>query len=117
MYINPQLFFAQTKNPFVQEKRDFPVYYGYHGQEKFNINFQIPDGYAVESIPKVVKLQCEGNIVSFIFNAQVVNNIIQVLIVKESNQQLVPSILYPALKGFYQQMIDKSNEKIVLKKT
>ncbi|SHF69081.1 Transglutaminase-like superfamily protein [Flavobacterium fluvii] len=28
MYINPQLFLAQTQNPFVQEKREFPVCFG-----------------------------------------------------------------------------------------
>jgi hypothetical protein len=116
MYINPQLFFAQTKNPFVQEKRDFPIYFGYPTQEKFNINIEIPKGYAVESMPKSIKLQTRENVVSFLFNADISNNNIQIAIVKESNKQLVSSGFYPVLKDFYKQMIDKQNEKIVLKK-
>jgi hypothetical protein len=116
IYINPQLFFAQTKNPFVQEKRDFPIYFGYPALEKFNVNIEIPKGYAVESIPKSIKLQTRENVVSFLFNADISNNNIQISIVKESNKQLVSSGFYPVLKDFYKQMIDKQNEKIVLKK-
>ena len=116
IYINPQLFLAETKNPFVQEKRDYPIYFGYPTQEKFNINIEIPKGYAVESIPKAIKLQTRENIVSFTFNAEISNNTIQIAIVEDSNKQLVSSGVYPVLKDFYKQMIDKLNEKIVLKK-
>lgn len=116
MYINPQLFLTETKNPFVQEKRDYPIYFGYPTQEKFNINIEIPKGYAVESIPKAIKLQTRENVVSFIFNAEISNNNIQIAIMRDSNQQLVSSGIYPVLKDFYKQMIDKLNEKIVLKK-
>ena len=116
IYINPQLFLAETKNPFVQEKRSFPIYFGYPDQEKFNVNIEIPKGYAVESIPKGIKLQTRESVVSFIFNAAISNNTIQIAIVKESNKQLVSSGFYSDLKAFYQQMIDKQNEKIVLKK-
>ena len=116
MYINPQLFFTQTKNPFVQESREFPIYFGYTNQEKFNLNIEIPNGYAVESIPKPIKLQTNENVVSFVLNAEVTNIIIQIAIVKDFNKQIVSSGFYPVLKDFYKQMIDKLNEKIVLKK-
>ncbi len=116
IYINPLLFFTPTKNPFVQERRDFPIYFGYPIQEKFNINVEIPKGYAIESLPKGIKLQTTENVASFIFNAEISNNTIQIAIVKESNKQVVSSGLYPVLKDFYQQMIDKQNEKIVLTK-
>ncbi|TRX29177.1 DUF3857 domain-containing protein [Flavobacterium franklandianum] len=116
IYINPQLFLAETKNPFVQEKREFPIYFGYPTQEKFNVNIEIPKGYAVESIPKAIKLQIRENVVSFIFNSEISNNTIQIAIVKESNKQLVSSGFYNDLKSFFQQMIDKQNEKIILKK-
>jgi len=116
IYINPQLFLAETKNPFVQEEREFPIYFGYPTQEKFNVNIEIPKGYTVESVPKGVKLQTKENIVSFVFNAAISNNAIQIAMVKESNKQLVSSGYYADLKAFFQQMIDKQNEKIVLKK-
>lgn len=116
MYINPQLFFTQTKNPFVQEKREFPIYFGYPKQEKFNVNIDVPEGYVVESIPKPIKLLTGENVGSFVMNCANLGNKIQIVISKEMNQEIVSSDFYSVLKNFYQQMIDKQNEKIVLKK-
>jgi hypothetical protein len=116
MYINPQLFFLRTKNPFVQEKREFPIYFGYSEQERFNFNFEIPEGYVVESMPKPIKLQTGGSVISFTFNCVTTVNTIQVAITKDVNTELVDSSSYPILKDFFRQMIDKQNEKIVLRK-
>ncbi|WP_281336615.1 DUF3857 domain-containing protein [Flavobacterium eburneipallidum] len=116
MYINPRLFFSQSKNPLVQEKREFPIYFGYPDQDRFNINIDIPTGYTVESLPKPIKIQTGDNIGSFVFNCAASDNKIQIVIVKEINQQLVSSDFYDVLKSFYKQMIDKQTEKIVLKK-
>ncbi len=116
MYISPRLFFSQSKNPFVQEKREFPVYFGYPDQDRFNINIVIPSGYAIESLPKPIKIQTGENIGSFMFNCVALDNKIQIVIIKDINKQLVSSDFYDVLKSFYQQMIDKQNEKIVLKK-
>jgi len=116
MYINPQLFFTQSQNPFVQEKREFPVYFGYPKQEKLNINIDIPEGYVIESIPKPIKLLTGENVGSFVMNCANLGNKIQIVISKEMNQEIVSSNFYSVLKNFYQQMIDKQNEKIVLKK-
>ncbi|TDD99165.1 DUF3857 domain-containing protein [Flavobacterium cellulosilyticum] len=116
MYINPQLFFAKNKNPFVQEKREFPIYFGYPDQEKFNVIFEIPKGYVVESVPKPIKLQTKDNVASFVFNVEASYNKIQVSIAKESNKLLVSADFYSVLKDFYRQMTDKQSERIVLKK-
>jgi hypothetical protein len=44
------------------------------------------------------------------------DNKIQLAITSTINTAIVTPDFYPVLKGFYQQMIDKQNEKIVLKK-
>jgi hypothetical protein len=116
MYINPQLFLTQTQNPFVQEKREFPIYFGYSKQEKLNINMNIPKGYVVESIPKSIKFITGENLGSFTLNCSTSDDKIQIVISKEINKEIVSSDIYDVLKKFYQQMIDKQNEKIVLKK-
>jgi hypothetical protein len=116
MYINPKLFFTQIKNPFVQEKREFPIYFGYPKEETFKININIPEGYVVESIPKSIRLETGENVGSFKFNCATSDNKIQISISKEIKIELVAADFYPVLKGFYKQIIDKQNEKIVLKK-
>jgi hypothetical protein len=34
-----------------------PIYFGYPTENKYNIIMEVPEGYAVESIPKPIKLQ------------------------------------------------------------
>lgn len=116
MYINPQLFFTQTQNPFVQEKRELPIYFGYPKQEKTTINMAVPPGYIVESIPKSIKLITGDNVGLFTLNCVTSDDKIQIVISNEINKEIIPSDFYNVLKSFYQQMIDKQNEKIVLKK-
>jgi hypothetical protein len=116
IYIDPLLFFTPTKNPFVQEKRDFPIYFGYPTQTKYNINITIPDGYVIETLPKSINLATGENVGSFVFNISATNNKIQIAITEELRNLLVSANFYKNLKGFYKQKIDKLNEKIVLRK-
>ena len=116
MFIDPLLFFTLKKNPFVQEKRQMPIYFGYPKQEKYNINLEIPEGYAVESIPKSMKIASEDNVILFVMNSQVEGNKIQIIITKEINAAIMEAEYYSNLKNFFQKIIDKQNEKIVLKK-
>jgi hypothetical protein len=116
IYLDPLLFFSSTKNPFVLENRDLPIYFGYPTQFKYNINIAIPDGYIVESIPKPISLGTGENVGLFTFNISATNNTIQIVVNKEIKSVIVSADFYDTLKGFYKQMIDKLNEKIVLKK-
>jgi transglutaminase-like putative cysteine protease len=116
IYLDPLLFFTPTKNPFVLENRDLPIYFGYPTQFKYNLNIAIPDGYVVETLPKPINLLTGENVGLFTFNISVTNNTIQVVINKEIKSVIVSADFYDTLKVFYKQMIDKLNEKIVLKK-
>lgn len=116
MYINPLLFFTQTKNPFVQEKREYPIYFGYPKQEKYIVNIEIPQGYVVESFPKAVKIVAIDDIGLLTFNISVTGNKIQIQTAIDINKAMLSANYYIVLKDFFQKMIDKQNEKIVLKK-
>ena len=116
IYFDPLLFFTQTKNPFIQEKRELPIYFGYPKQSKYNISIQIPEGYSVEIMPKPIKISTVENVILFTFNIFSEGNKIQVQITREMNTAIVSAEYYDILKDFHQKMIDKLNEKIVLKK-
>ena len=115
IYISPMLFLAAKENPFKQEVREYPVDFGYPTQNKYNISIEIPEGYVVESMPATLNIGTEGT-ASFKFMAVNTDNKIQVVITSAINTAIVSSQFYPVLKGFYQQIIEKQNEKIVLKK-
>jgi hypothetical protein len=116
MFINPLLFFTQFANPFVQEKRVFPIYFAYPKQEKYNINIDIPERYVIESLPKPISLNAVDNLGKFNYKIMAIANKIQVVITKENNLAIVSADYYEVLKEFYQMMIDKQIEKIILKK-
>ncbi|AOZ98668.1 DUF3857 domain-containing protein [Flavobacterium commune] len=116
MFINPLLFFTMEKNPFVQEKRKMPVYFGYPRQEKYNFNFEIPEGYQVESIPKAMRIATDDKMLVFSVNSLLSGNNIQISVAKEINTGMASADIYDGLKEFYQKMIEKQHEKIVLKK-
>lgn len=117
MFINPMLFLTQAENPFKQEKREYPVDFVYPHQDKYMINIMIPDGYVIESLPASMSLGMEENIGSFKYNiASGTANQIQVGVTVDINYATVPQDYYTTLKNFYQQVIEKQNEKIVLKK-
>jgi hypothetical protein len=114
MFINPKLFFTNSRNPFVKEERQMPIYFGYPKQKKYQITINIPEGYLVESVPKPIKVATVENVGVFIFNILPEGKRIQISLTEEINAPLVSSDFYEALKDFFQQMIDKQNEKIVL---
>ena len=116
IYVAPMLHLVAKENPFKQEVREYPVDFGYPKQEKFNININIPEGFVVESMPKPLNIATGENLGTFKYIIANTGSSIQVVITKEINAPIVPAEFYPVLKDFFQQIIDKQNEKIVLKK-
>ncbi|WP_281227811.1 DUF3857 domain-containing protein [Flavobacterium aquiphilum] len=116
IYLNPMLFFASNKNPFNQEKREYPVDFGFPFLDKYNITLKIPDGFAVESLPAPVTLNMEDNLGNFKFNIVVDENTIQMSVLHQINKAIVLTDQYDMLKEYYKAMIAKETEKIVLKK-
>jgi hypothetical protein len=116
IYINPQLFFTQVHNPFKQETREYPIDYGFPFVEKYNISIDIPDGYMVETLPKSTQLNMEENIGGFKFIVNSSGNKIQLMITNQINTPIISSEYYSMLKDYYQGIITKGTEKIILKK-
>lgn len=116
IYFSPMLFFTQKENPFKQEKREYPVDFIYPHQDKYAFTINIPDGYVVESLPQPLSLAMEENIGSFKFNISASGKQIQVVASMDINHAAIPQNYYDTLKDFYKKVIEKHNEKIVLKK-
>lgn len=116
MYFSPMMFFTRTDNPFKQEVREFPVDFSFPFQDKYSISITIPDGYAVESLPKPVVFNMEDNIGVFKYNISNTGKQIQLSVVNEINKAIVGPEFYETLKTFFKEMVAKQNEKIVLKK-
>lgn len=116
IYIKPMLSFSQSNNPFKQEIREYPVDFGFPFVDKYAINLQIPAGYKVESFPASASILMEDGLGSFRFLTSLSGDSIQISILSQINVPIISAEYYPALKEFYQKMMEKENEKIVLSK-
>lgn len=116
IYLSPMVFFTTDQNPFNQEKREYPVDFGFPFQDKYVIGIDLPEGYVLESVPKPLNVQAEGKMFGFNYNIVASENKIQMMFTMDINTSIVSSENYQALKDVFQKMIEKQNEKIVLKK-
>jgi hypothetical protein len=116
MYITPLLFLTPSENPFIQEKREYPIDFVFPHQDKYMVTLTLPDGYVVESMPQSLSLSMEENIGSFKYMLANNGKQIQASISLDLNYANVSADYYETLKGFFQKVIEKQNEKIVLKK-
>jgi len=116
IYVSPMFYLVAKENPFKQEAREYPVDFGYPAQEKYNININIPEGFVVESMPKPLNIATGENVGAFKYVIANTGSSIQIVITKDINVAIVQADFYPVLKDFFQQITDKQNEKIILKK-
>ena len=116
VYFNPMLGEEIKTNPFVQVERMYPVEMPYTTEKLYILNMPIPEGYAVEEIPKSSKIELNGDEGFFEYLLRANNGVIQIrrrLVIKKAN---FASDDYKTLRDFYAQVVKKESEQIVFKK-
>lgn len=116
IYIIPMLFLKSTENPFKLDKREFPIDFGYPMKERYMVNITIPENYVVESSPEPMILKLPEDLGTFQFSPKILGNKIQLSASLELNKALMGPETYVYLKEFFNQMINKQKEQIVLTK-
>lgn len=116
LFFKPMMFFALDENPFKQDKRDYPIDFKYPTHDNYTITYNLPQGYVVESMPEKINIATEDNLATYSFLIANSGNKVQVVSNFYINSSLVSSDYYESLKGFFNQVYLKMNEKIVLKK-
>jgi Transglutaminase-like superfamily len=116
LIIRPWLIVYDDENPLKSARRDYPVEFNYPEFQSETTKIKIPAGYAVESLPKSIKLILPDN--SAKFRCSVEQKGDEIII--NTSQQLTRTLYLPTeyndLRQFFQQMVDKQKEKIILKK-
>lgn len=116
VYINPLLSEALTKNPFKAMERKFPVEMNAVSDEVYSFNMDVPEGYVVDELPKPAMAHYNENEGQFQYLIQQVENHIQLRCrVRLSKANFTPED-YPSLREFYDLVVKKEAEQIVLKK-
>ena len=117
IYLDAVLEKPFDESPFKQEKRIYPVDFGYPFSKKYILNLKIPEGYQPEELPEKLALALPDKGGRFTFICSMMNNSIQLRYDLSINKPMFIPDEYPALKFFFEKAISKLSEQIVLKKT
>lgn len=116
MVFNPLLVFSDNENPFKLENREYPVEFPYPSRRRVIISYALPAEYKVESLPAPTRMVAEDKSFQFTFNASQVNNVVQIVHDFSLNKMLFLPQDYETIKKLFAAVVNKHNEKIVLKR-
>jgi hypothetical protein len=116
MYLNPFVISQMQENPFRHDKREYPVDFGKPSESLYICKITIPDGYSVDELPPSKVFMLPGNAARFVYNVSQTGNIVNFMSSLQINKALFPQTEYDNLRAFYNQVVAKHTEQIVLKK-
>ncbi|WP_281980646.1 DUF3857 domain-containing protein [Tenacibaculum mesophilum] len=116
LYFSPLFFLATKENPFKSKERNFPIDFSMPWQDQFSISITIPEGYTIESYPEDIAIGLPDNLGVFIYKVLIQNNKIKLSSTVQFNSNIIAPQYYAIVKGFYNQLVEKQTEKIVLVK-
>lgn len=117
MYITPMLFMSTKKNPFERAERKYPVEFSFPKAYRQNFSIEIPEGWEVDKLPESLNIATSPGFYTFRYVIQQNGNQIVLSVQEEIKQSVVAPEDYETLRQFAKQMIEKENEKIVLKRS
>jgi transglutaminase-like putative cysteine protease len=117
IYVNPMFGEGYKKNLFTAAERYYPVEMPYTMDETFVLSMEVPKGYEVDELPKqmIAKVDEEG---SGLFEYRISNSQGRISFrcrIKFNRSLYLPEE-YPNLREFFNMVVSKQSEQIVLKK-
>ncbi|MFT5437179.1 MAG: hypothetical protein ACI840_001832, partial [Ulvibacter sp.] len=116
LYFSPLWYLTTIENPFKLNERKYPVDYGYIRKDRYLISINIPEGYTVESMPENTNFGLEQGMGSYKYIISNSGDKIQITVELALNEAVIPAENYGGLKKFFELLIAKENEKVVLSK-
>ncbi len=116
LYFSPMVFMATKESPFKPESRQYPIDFGYPMKDRYIINIAIPEGYKVELLPENAVFNLGENMGMYRYLISQVGNKLQLSVEFAINKSFMAAEEYGNLKKFYELLIAKENEKVVLSK-
>ena len=116
IFFSPLLIKHVEENPFKLEERNYPVELPAPIAHSYSYKIKIPEGYVLEELPETVNLVLPNKGGRFMFiTDQASEDEIQLMMkVNLFKTQYLPEE-YPALKEFFNLIIAKQQEQVVLK--
>ncbi|OQY95937.1 MAG: hypothetical protein B6D37_04045 [Sphingobacteriales bacterium UTBCD1] len=117
IYVNPMMGEGYKQNPFKSAERFYPVEMPYVIDESYNFSLIIPGGYQIDELPKsekvVIDEEGDGQFEYLIAESGGVISIRARILIKRTFFQQDE---YEILREFFNRIVKKQSEQIVLKK-
>ena len=109
------IFFPNfTENPFKKDKRAFPVDFTYPRSYSHTVVIELPEGYAFDETPKNSRVANPDRSLSFSVNYALEGNKLTMLMEINIKSAFFTTDRYPEIKSFFDNVVAKENEKIVI---
>ncbi len=116
VYLEPILKDSYNSNPFKSESRQFPVDYGYPRKHSYVLNLQLPENYRIDDSPVNQIVSIPNKAGTFRYVSKDSGGNYQLSYSVSIDKPSIPSIHYGGLREFYNIIISKLDEVVVLKK-
>ena len=116
IYLNPMVIQYMEKPLFTDETRNCPVEFPYHTNIQMCVRTDIPNGYSVEEMPESVKMKSADGTIYFLLTFQHADNSIYTQMRFNLRKRLYGTEEYADLKSFFDNVAQKCNSMVVLKK-
>ncbi|MBN1650087.1 MAG: DUF3857 domain-containing protein [Bacteroidales bacterium] len=112
----PILFPNFTENPFKKDKRDFPVDFTFARNYSQTVIINLPEGYAFEEIPKNIRLAAHDRslMLNVVYNIE--GNKLSMIMKYNINKSFFKTDRYNEIKSFFDNVVAKENEQIIIRK-
>ena len=116
IYISPMLGEGESNNPFKVSERQYPIDFGVPQEETYIANLSLPEGYAVEEMPKQESILLPNNGGRFLFSCINENGELKITSKITLKKAIYSPEEYQSLREFYSRIVSKHAEQVVLKK-
>jgi hypothetical protein len=116
VYIDPFLVNGIKTNPFKSQTREYPVDFGSPEEQMYSFKLTMPENYQVDEVPQTKVFMLPENSAKYVYSVSVNGNIISITSILSINRSLFTQTEYEGLREFYNQVVAKQSQQIVLKK-
>jgi hypothetical protein len=116
LYLNPVVSNQLASNPFKKTKRMYPIDFGTAQEQVYVGSIAIPSDYVVEELPKNVAFALPNGAGRFVYVSQIENNVVKINTRFSINRTIFEAEEYDMLREFYDKIVAKQSELMVLKK-
>lgn len=114
IYLNPFVFIPLRESPFTAAERILPVEFPYKQTEVQNVIVTLPEGYAVEELPKPTIIKLDGATARIACNVD--GNTVIVQYMMKIDKSFFDSTQYQDLKAFFDHVAECNKNILTIKK-